>query len=78
MEPSTTPGLRTLLEFVWSSTREKQAAEEEKRAKDKELAKMEGDKKASDSVPEGKKIRPRRKVNTEDAKPAKKAEPKAE
>ena len=57
--------------------REKAAAEEEKRAKDKALAKAEGEKKASDSMPEGKKIRPRRKVNTED-KPAKKAEPKAE
>ena len=57
--------------------KEKLAAEEEKRAKDKALAKAEGEKKASDSMPEGKKIRPRRKVNTED-KPAKKAEPKAE
>ena len=57
--------------------REKAAAEEEKKAKDKALAKAEGEKKASDAMPEGKKIRPRRKVNTED-KPAKKAEPKAE
>ena len=57
--------------------REKMAAEEEKKAKDKELAKAEGEKRASDAMPEGKKIRPRRKVNTED-KPAKKAEPKAE
>ncbi|MBQ6311648.1 MAG: 30S ribosomal protein S2 [Bacteroidales bacterium] len=57
--------------------KEKMAAEEEKRAKDKALAKAEGEKKASDAMPEGKKIRPRRKVNTED-KPAKKAEPKAE
>ena len=57
--------------------KEKQAAEDEKRAKDKELAKMENEKKASDVVPEGKKIRPRRKVNTDNVKPAKKAqEPK--
>ena len=58
--------------------KEKMAAEEEKRAKEKDLAKAENEKKASDSMPEGKRIRPRRKVNTDDAKPAKKAEPKAE
>ena len=59
--------------------KEKAAAEEEKKAKDKELAKMEGEKIASDSseavATEGKKIRPRKKAAKATPDAAKEKEP---
>ncbi len=55
--------------------KEKAAAEEEKKAKERDLAKMENDKKSSDTMPEGKKLRPRRKVSTDEAKPKKATKP---
>lgn len=47
--------------------KEKAAAEEEKRNKEKELEKKANEKKEADQLPEGHKIRPRRKVNLEGA-----------